>query len=73
MLSEIERLNSGWYDKLLDATLVHHVQRRVLKQALEALVNLQPIIANGLLTRQQLAFIDPSLDIAITAIQEALK
>ena len=40
--------------------------------ALDALINLQPIIGNGLLTKQQLAFIDPSLDIAITALKEVI-
>lgn len=43
-----------------------------VEKALNTLVNLQPIIGNGLLTKQQLAFIDPSLDVAMTALREAL-
>ena len=42
------------------------------QQALEALENLQPIIGNGLLNKIQLAFIDPNLDVAITALRAAL-
>jgi hypothetical protein len=42
------------------------------QQALNALINLQPIIANGLLTERQLAFIDPHLDVAIDALRAAL-
>ena len=48
------------------------IDRALVEQALEALENLQPIIGNGLLNRIQLAFIDPNLDVAITALRAAL-
>ena len=44
----------------------------LLRQALDQLTNMQPIIANGLLTTRQLQFIDPHIDAAVTAIKEAL-
>jgi hypothetical protein len=57
-----------------NAELQHEVDKlqAAARLALDALINLQPIIGNGLLTKQQLAFIDPSLDVAITALREAL-
>jgi hypothetical protein len=44
-----------------------------MKQALDHLMNLQPIIGNGLLSKHQLAFIDPHIDEAITALRTAIK
>lgn len=43
-----------------------------MKLALDHLINLQPILGNGLFEERQLAFIDPHIDCAITALQEAL-
>lgn len=48
------------------------VEREDLQRVLNVLVNLQPIIANGLLTKQQLAFIDPSLDVAMEGLGRML-
>ena len=48
------------------------IDRALVEQALKALENLQPIIGNGLLNKIQLAFIDPNLDVAITALRAAL-
>ena len=43
-----------------------------MEKALDALTNLQPILANGLLTDAQLKFIDPHIDIASTKLREAI-
>lgn len=42
------------------------------RMALGHLINLQPIIANGLLNKHQLAFIDPHMDMATDALRQAL-
>ena len=47
-------------------------QRAHIERALSTLVNLQPIIANGLLDRRQLAFIDPHHEIAMEALEAVL-
>jgi hypothetical protein len=44
-----------------------------MKQALDALTNLQPILANGLLTDAQLKFIDPHIDVASTKLHQAIE
>lgn len=43
-----------------------------MKLALDHLMNLQPILGNGLLEERQLAFIDPHIDCAIAALQGGL-
>ena len=43
------------------------------QQALSQLINLQPIIGNGLLNKHQLAFIDPHIDQAINALRQAIE
>ena len=48
------------------------MSKEALKLALEYLINLQPILGNGLLEERQLAFIDPHIDCAIIALREAL-
>ena len=54
-----------------------HAQRDALLEAMVAahdqLIGLQPIIANGLLTKQQLAFIDPHIDVAMETLVAAIK
>ncbi len=44
------------------------MSREVMQKVLSSLMNLQPIIANGLLDKRQLAFIDPHLDMACEAL-----
>ena len=44
-----------------------------MKQALDALTNLQPILANGLLTDAQLKFIDPHINVAMTKLRQAIE
>jgi hypothetical protein len=48
------------------------VLRVACKTVYETLTALQPILANGLLTDKQLAFIDPHIDLALTAVRAAL-
>lgn len=67
--------NDGGLEKLFTETqLKAEIERReaVLREVLDQLVNLQPILANGLLTEQQLQFIDPHIDEAMRVIQEVL-
>lgn len=49
------------------------VSRELLQQALDDLTNLQPKLANGLLTKRQLQFIDPYIDEAMSALRTALE
>jgi hypothetical protein len=49
-----------------------YMSEKAMKLALCHLINLQPILGNGLLEERQLAFIDPHIDCAITALQEGL-
>ena len=44
-----------------------------MKQALDELESLQPIMANGLLEQRQLDFIDPHIDRAITTLRAAIE
>jgi hypothetical protein len=44
-----------------------------IQTALRHLTNLQPILANGLLTKEQLKFIDPHIDIALMNLRQALE
>ena len=48
-------------------------QLTAIKQALETLINLQPILGNGLLTDAQLKFIDPHIYSAIMKLRQAIK
>jgi len=48
------------------------MSKEAMKLALDHLINLQPILGNGCLEDRQLAFIDPHIDCAITAIKQAL-
>ncbi len=48
------------------------MSKEAMKLALDHLMNLQPILGNGLLEERQLAFIDPHIDCAIAALQEGM-
>ncbi len=48
------------------------MSRAVMQKVLSSLINLQPILGNGLLDKRQLAFIDPYLDVAALALIEEL-
>lgn len=48
------------------------VDRALIEQALGHLINLQPKLANGLLNRHQLKFIDPYIDEAMKNLRSAL-
>lgn len=54
-------------------SLVISRQRAVMLQALDHLMNLQPHLANGLLSSRQLQFIDPYIDEAIAALRNSLE
>lgn len=48
------------------------MSKQVMQQALDHLVNLQPIFGNGLLDETQLRFVEPHIDKAIKALEAEL-
>ena len=58
----------------IERMLLEFANQKLLQAIYEAqrqLINLQPIIANGLLTDRQLAAIDPHIDMALQALASA--
>jgi hypothetical protein len=57
--------------KLVDLEAVNQELLEAIYEAQRQLINLLPIIGNGLLTDRQLAAIDPHIDMALQALDSA--